>query len=317
MRIDRLLGIVVLLLNRERISARLLADKFEVSIRTIYRDIESINMAGIPIISHAGNNGGFGIMDNYKIDRQVLSLNEMISIVTALKGVSSTITENDYDNVSEKILSLVPDDKKQEMQERFEELIIDIVPWGYKEIAKTYIKEIQQAISNKKLIRFKYRNNRQEEVTRIVEPMTLVFKGYAWYLFGYCKKRSDYRIFKLVRMNELITTHESFKRRNSRYQEFMKLPVNTTNKVDLVLWYSKEVMPMVEEYYDESCINYNNDGSAVVKLSLPEDEWLYSILLSSGENVKVIKPEHIAKKIKERAKKILANYEHDITLSNS
>lgn len=315
MRIDRMLGIIVILLNRDRINARHLAERFEVSVRTIYRDIEAINMAGIPIVAHAGNNGGFGIMDNYRIDRQVLTLNDMTSIITALKGVSPTIDDSDYDNVTEKILSLIPGNKIDEMKEKFDELCIDIMPWGYKEKAKETLKELQQAISNRKVIHFAYRNNKRESINRTVEPMTLVYKGYAWYLFGYCKIRNDFRIFKLVRMNDLVTTAESFKRRKESYQDYMKYNQSEMKKVNLVLWYSKEIMPTVEEYFDVQCIQYNEDGSAIVKISLPEDEWLYNIILGNGENVRVLEPEHIAKTIQEKAEKILSAYKHDILVS--
>ncbi len=315
MRIDRMLGIIVLLLNRDRVNARHLAERFEVSVRTIYRDIEAINMAGIPIVAHVGNNGGFGIMDNYRIDRQVLTLSDMTSIVTALKGVSPTIDDNGYDNVTEKILSLIPTDKIDEMKERFDELCIDIMPWGYKEKTKELLKEIQQAISNRKVIRFDYRNNKREAINRMVEPMTLVYKGYAWYLFGYCKIRNNFRIFKLVRMNNLVTTSESFKRRKESYQDYLKYNQDEIKKVDLVLWYSKDIMPTVEEYFEECCIEYNQDGSAIVRVSLPEDEWLYNIILGNGDNVKVLEPKHIARAIKEKAEKILSLYKHDIMVS--
>ncbi|MBX3008405.1 MAG: YafY family transcriptional regulator [Melioribacteraceae bacterium] len=316
MRIDRMLGIVVVLLNRDRISAKSLSERFEVSVRTIYRDIEAINMAGIPIVAYAGNNGGFGIMENYRLDRQVLTLQDMTSILTALKGVSATLGDNDLETVTEKILSIVPNDKMEQLKQRFDELCIDIMPWGFKQRSKEYIKEIQQAISEKRLIKFDYCNSKNERCFRSLEPMTLVYKGYAWYLFGYCLYKNDYRIFKIVRMSNLLITNETFKRKEKSYQDFMKVNIDKSKFVNLVLRYSKELQAQVEEYFDDAQIEYENDGSMIVKIALPDDNWLHSIILGSGEHVEVLEPSHIRDAIKEKAEKILHHYKHDIVLSH-
>lgn len=317
MRIDRMLGIVVILLNRDRISAKSLAERFEVSVRTIYRDIEAINMAGIPIVAYAGNNGGFGIIENYRLDKQVLTLKEMTSIITALKGVSNTLKDDDLETVTEKILSLVPDDKMAQLKQSVEELCIDIMPWGYKEKSKEYLKGIQLAISERRLIEFDYCNTRNEKCSRIVEPMTLVYKGYAWYLFGFCQTRNDYRIFKLLRMNNLKLTDESFERKEKTYHEFMKFTLDKNKMINIVLRYSAELKSLVEEYFDESHIEYQSDGGIIVKIALPEDNWLHSIILGSGENVEVLEPAYLRNIIKQKAEKILQLYKHDTVLSHA
>ena len=108
MRLDRLLAITVLLLNRDRISARELARRFEVTVRTIYRDVEALCLAGIPVVSFQGNNGGFGLVENYRWDRQLLNMNDMVSMLTALKGVNETLGDDELDNAIEKVTSLVP-----------------------------------------------------------------------------------------------------------------------------------------------------------------------------------------------------------------
>jgi predicted DNA-binding transcriptional regulator YafY len=317
MRIDRMLGIVVILLNRDRISAKSLSERFEVSVRTIYRDIEAINMAGIPIVAYAGNNGGFGIIENYRLDRQVLTLKEMTSIITALKGVSSTLKDDDLETVTEKILSLVPDDKMAQLKQSVEELCIDIMPWGYKEKSKEYLRKIQLAVSEKRIIQFDYCNTKNEKCFRTVEPMTLVYKGYAWYLFGFCRNRNDYRIFKLLRMNNLLLTEEFFQRKEKSYQEFMKVTLDQSKLVNIVLRYSAELRSQVEEYFDEAQIEYQTDGSMIVRISSPEDNWLHSIILGSGEHVEVLEPGYLRNMIKEKAEKILHLYKHDTMVSHA
>lgn len=310
-----MLGIVVLLLNRDRVSAKYIADRYEVSVRTIYRDIESINMAGIPIVAYAGNNGGYGIMENYRLDRQVLTLQDMTSILTALKGVSPTLGSSDIDNVTEKILSLVPNDKMEVLKQHFEELCIDILPWGQKQISKDFLKDIQYSITQRKLISFEYRNNKGECTIRTVEPMTLIYKGFAWYLFGFCKSKSDFRIFKLTRIYKHMINDESFKRKEKSYSDFMNFTADKSKYIDLVLHYSPTLRAQVEEYFDETNIEYNDDGSMTVKISLPDDNWLHSLILGSGEHVKVIEPKTLAETIKKKAEKILNNYKYDILLS--
>ncbi len=312
MRIDRMLGIVVLLLNRDRVSAKFIADRFEISVRTVYRDIEAINMAGIPIVAYAGNNGGFGIMENYRLDRQVLTLQDMTSILTALKGVSPTLDDSDIDNVTEKILSLVPDDKMEQLKQKFEEFCIDIVPWGQKQKPKEYLKELQLAIAQKRLVSFDYRNTKGEYAKRIVEPMTLVYKGFAWYLFAFCKIKNDYRIFKLIRMNNLNAEDAFFKRKDQSYHDYMKLSNDKAELINIVLRYSPVLRTHVEEYFDETNIEYLADESMIVRIALPDDNWLHSIILGSGEHVEVLAPEYLRSIIKEKAEKICRKYKLEV-----
>ncbi len=303
-----MLAIVIMLLNRERVSARELSNKFEVSIRTIYRDIDAINLAGIPIVSFSGNNGGFGILDNYKLDRQLLSLNDMLSILTALKGINDTIEDRYLTNAIDKITSLVPKDKTDELNQHFENVIIDLLPWSYNEVQKKILKIIHDAIKENLVIQFDYKNLKSEKITRMVEPMSLVFKGYSWYLFGYCKSKNDFRIFKISRINNLLITEKSFKRKNYSYRSFSIEEKKLQNLINMKLKFSPEIRDIVEEYYGDDKINVDDDGYLIVELTMPVDRWIYSNILSYGEHVEVLSPEHLRETIKEKAKKILNNY---------
>ena len=315
MRIDRMLSIVVMLLNRNRISARELSEKFEVSIRTIYRDIDAINLAGIPIISYSGNNGGFGIIENYKIDHQLLTFNDMCAILSALKGINTTFEDKELDSAIEKIKSLVPKDKADSLDLYLQQVVIDILPWGYTKKQKERIKTIQNSIINNNILEFNYKNTKGEETKRKVEPITLVFKGYAWYLFGYCLLKNDYRVFRLSRMKKVLILKEIFDRKNISYQDFMKYDTAETKIVSLVLKFSPEVRVRVEDFFGEEQIEYQENGDMIVKISFPEDQWVYSFILGFGEYIEVLEPEHIRKIIQEKAKKIINNYKPDIMLS--
>jgi predicted DNA-binding transcriptional regulator YafY len=315
MRIDRMLTIVVMLLNRDRITARELADKFEVSVRTVYRDIEAINMAGIPVISFSGNDGGFGIMENYRIDRQLLTLSDMFTILSALKGVNTGLKAIELDSAIEKISSLVPKEKSDEMKLRFEQFVIDINPWGYSDKHKNFLKKIQSSITSNSLLKIKYSSTKGESLGRTIEPMTLILNGYTWYLFAFCKNRNDYRVFKLTRIKSLNIMQQNFIRRESSYKDYIKQDNESNSNVHLVLRFSPGIRTRVEEYFNEDQIDVQENGDMIVKVSYPENEWVYSTLLSYGEFVEVLEPPHIRKIIYEKAKIIMGHYKPDIMVS--
>jgi predicted DNA-binding transcriptional regulator YafY len=315
MRIDRLLSITVMLLNRDRIPARELAKKFEVSVRTIYRDIDAINLAGIPIISYPGNNGGFGIMENYRIDRQVLSMPDILAVLTALKGINAALDNRELDNAISKISSIVPREKTACIRNHGEQLIIDILPWGYGKKEKQKLQVINSAVSNFHFLTFEYMNTQGEKNTRTVEPMILIFKGYAWYLFAWCCLRRDYRLFKITRMKDPLPMERKFIRRAGSYEDYFHSDNHNFKMVTLVLKFKPEASTGVEELFDPDQITRLPEGELMVKVSFPDSEWGISFILGYGDLVEVIKPARIRKIIAEKAKNISALYKPDIGLS--
>lgn len=308
MRIDRMLAITVILLNRKRISARALADKFEVSVRTIYRDIDALNSAGIPVVSYPGNDGGFGIVDTFKLDRQLFTFRDMISVISALNGLNKTLEDSELDNVIEKIRNLVPREKSGELDLSLEQFIIDVLPWGARQKQRELIQIVHNAIVNKKLLEFTYRNSKGEETRRAVEPMTLLFKGYAWYLFGFCQLRNDYRFFRLSRISNPDSSQIDFQRRDKSYNEF-ETDQKNQKPVSLVFKFSPEVRFRVEDFFDPEDIEILENGGTIVRVQWPEDEWVYSMILSYGEHIQVLEPAHICEKILQKVKKIVTNFQ--------
>ncbi len=315
MRIDRLLSITVMLLNRDRIPARELAKKFEVSIRTIYRDIDAINLAGIPVISYPGNNGGFGIMENYRMDRQVLSLPDILAVLTALKGINAALENRELDNAINKISSIVPRGKTTGTGNFGEQLVIDILPWGTGKKEKEKLQVVNRAVSNCNFLDFEYMNTRGEKNHRTVEPMTLIFKGHAWYLFAWCCLRRDYRLFKVSRMRKPVPLEREFIRRSGGYEEFFSSGEQQVKTVHLVLKFFPGAAPRVEEYFEPEQITRLSGGELLVNVTFPDNQWITSFLLSFGEQVEVLEPVPLRKKIAEKAKKISVLYKHDTGLS--
>lgn len=313
MKLYRLLAIVTLLLNRGRISANEMAEYFEVSKRTIYRDIETINQAGIPIVSYQGTNGGFGIMDNYKIDKNLLTPNDMLSIVTALRGISKTIDDRMFNDALEKIKGLIPENIKEKLQKN-EEIIIDFTPWGGNKREREKANLIRNAITDNRVICFQYTNTQRQSLERSIEPMSIVLKGYSWYLYGYCRNRKDYRFFKLSRLTNLYITEEKFSKRELSYNEFIcrNSSSDPRKNVQLFLRFHPNVRVVVEDYFGVEMIEYDQDGFLNVEVNYPEDEWVYGFLLSFGPNLEVIEPPHIREIISNRAKKIAEIYQKKI-----
>ncbi|MBD3315784.1 MAG: WYL domain-containing protein [Chitinivibrionales bacterium] len=307
MKINRLLAVTVMLLNRRKATARELADHFGVSIRTIYRDIESINSAGIPIVSYQGYEGGFCIMDNYKLDRQLLTFRDMLSILSALKGVNATFNDRELQGAIEKIGALIPGDRQGDYQTHSEQFVMDMLPWGYGKRQQEAIQEVHGAITSSTLLSFTYRNGQNILTDRKVEPMTLVFKPPGWYLFSYCRFRKDYRVFKLSRMKKIRICEEQFIRRDKTYHEFFA-PDNSMRKAEeIILKFYPPISARADEWFGEEPV-YASDGTCTTTISIPVDEWVYSMILSYGEHVEVLSPPHVRCRVRQKAKFLLQKY---------
>ena len=308
MKIDRMLTIIVMLLNRNRISAKELAEKFEISVRTVYRDIDAINMAGIPIISYPGNNGGFGIMENYKLDHQLLTLNNMCSMLSALKGINSTLEDVELESSIEKLHNLIPQDKTHHVDLHMEQIIINMLPWRYTSKQKQRVKIIQNAITKSQLITITYRNYANETSSRQVEPMTLVFKGYTWYLFAYCNLKTDFRVFRISRIIDLQVEDELFKRREKSYHEIERASMKHVSLTSITLKFAPQVRTRVEDFFDRENIEILNTGELIVTVHFPEEEWFFSMIFSFGEHVEVLGPERVRRAVASKIKLMQEKY---------
>jgi predicted DNA-binding transcriptional regulator YafY len=315
MRIDRMLSIVITLLQQEKIPARELAEKFEVSVRTIYRDVEAINRAGIPITTYAGSSGGIGLINSFKLDRRLLSMDDFIYILSSLKGINETLDNSDIENAIDKISSLVPKDKSEYLESQLDHIVFDMVPWGYAKKQTDKVKVLHEAIINKYIITFKYIDQNGKESIRTLEPMTLVFKGSTWYLFGYCRKRNDYRMFRLSRIDELAVLNEKFISRKMTYKEFSKKESGKESLVKYKLKFHPEARQFVEDYFDEKIITVRKDKYVIVEALFPQGDWFLNGLLSYGDKVEIIEPKELRDSLIEVTKKIIRLYKADNTLS--
>ncbi|GLC89907.1 helix-turn-helix transcriptional regulator [Lysinibacillus piscis] len=304
MKIERLLMMVVLLLNRQKVTAQELADLLHVSVRTVYRDIETLSCAGVPVMSQQGVHGGISLMDGYRMDKQVLTKDELASLAIAVKSVLTTYEDAHAEAVLEKLASVADDTMKQVV----EQLVIDGSPWGQQAVFKEQMTLLKTAIQKKCCVCFSYSTTEGQLSERLIEPHTLVQKGKAWYLYGYCRAKEDFRLFKVLRMKNLQLSELTFERRELQLAD---LPWNQQwhqpqNVVELVLSFEQSILTLIEESFGAEHVDREQ---LLVRITLPENEWLYGFLLSFGHRVRILQPQHIKDIIMERAQQIANLYQ--------
>ncbi|MNH86233.1 HTH domain protein [compost metagenome] len=309
MKIDRLLAITVLLLNRGRVSAAELAERFEVSTKTIYRDMDTLSQAGIPVMAHQGTTGGFEIMEHYTIHRQFLTLNEITSVVAAIKGMGTAIEDKNIDNLLEKVQTLLSRSDLQ-ASDQGARMVFDFNPWGQGHGAKTKVSMLKMAAEKLQLIRFRYSNMNGTQTERIVEPCSLILKGHLWYLHAFCRLRNEFRMFRLTRMQDLELLEEFFVPRETpsldRYewnQEWSR-----HHEREVVLSFSPEVRYRVQDIFPPDLITQLPDGTIRMEGPYPVDDWFYGMILSFGEQVRIEQPIEVAQEICSRVQRILSLY---------
>ena len=294
---NRLFEIVYILMQKKKTTAKELADKFEVSTRTIYRDIEILSRANIPIYMAKGKDGGIGLLDDYVLNKMILSEEEQNQILFALQGMKKVAGQDEKDVLGK--LSRLFNKKVNDW------IKIEFSSWGKDNAQEKRFNMIKAAILNKNQIEFVYYNSNMEESKRIVEPLQIWFKDKSWYLIAYCKMKQDYRVFKIARMKEIKILEEHFDRELP--QEKKEEKYNFRN-ITLKLEISKEMTYRVYDEFEGSEITEKDDGSFIVNVEYPENEWVYGYILSFGEYVKVLSPERAKRIIKDKLEKTLKNY---------
>lgn len=294
---SRLFRIVYYLLENGKATAPELAQKFEVSIRTIYRDIDAISSAGIPIYAAQGKGGGISILSDYTLEKSFLSEQEREQILMALQGVMAT-TGKTSDELLTKLSVL--------FQMKYIKWIeVDFSDWVQGKPQQNTFDLIKNAIFQKKVISFCYFNSKGNNSKRNARPICLVFKSKDWYLYAFCLLRNDYRFFKLTRIRQVEMLSDTFT------QDFTPIKIekqiNIEKTITVKLKFDRRIAFRV---YDEFTDNITEDtqGNLYVQVNLPDNENLYSYLLSFAEYVEVLEPQCIRKQIKKRLQKMQEKY---------
>lgn len=298
MQINRLFEIIYILLNKKSITAKELADRFEVSVRTIYRDIDTLSSAGIPIYASQGKGGGISLLDDYVLDKSVLSEREQNEILYALQSLSITQAP-ETSRVLAKLSSLFNKNRTNWIE-------VDFSPWGSDEKRTCQFTLIKDAILSLRIIEFNYVSSSGEKSIRRVEPVKLIFKVNAWYLQAFCLTRKTYRTFKITRMSDVLMTPEFFLERD--FEGFKENNQVQKTQIDVCLNISAEGAYRIYDEFDEKDITKNKDSSYTVKASMPNGEWIYNYLFSYGSLLEVLEPRDIRLEMKNRIKLMMNKY---------
>lgn len=297
MRESRLFRIVYYLLQNGKATAPELAQKFEVSIRTIYRDIDSISSAGIPIYATQGKGGGISILNDYTLDKSLFSEQEQEQMLTALQGMVAATEENSNELLT-KLSGLFQINSTNWIE-------VDFSDWAHRTPQQDTFNIIKEAIFQKRVISFCYFSGKGNKEKRNVRPIRLVFKSKSWYLYSFCLLRNDYRFFKLTRIKELEMLSETFT------QDFtptkIEKQIQVENTVAVKLKFDRQAAFRVYDEFTDS-ITEDSQGNLYVQIDLPDNEVLYSYVMSFSDSVEVIEPQSIREQMKKRLQKMQEKY---------
>ena len=307
MKFEIMVGILFDLLSKKCVTAKYLSEKYEVSIRSIYRYINSLEMAGVPLYSVKGNNGGFKIIEQYKLSSTFMSVKEFEQVINALTAINEGVPNKILESALTKLKASIKNEYAG-FDIKSGNLIIDAGPWGDTVGYKSKLILIQKSIEEQVKIDFEYHDRNGEITNRIIEPHLILFKQGIWYVYAYCSLRKSFRFFKIGRINNLNLLNEKFTRKEINKSE---LPLD--------YWHQNILAETIEFEVDKSILSDIQEWIGVNNVSikkekylanakLPFDEGLISKLMSYGNKIKIISPAKLRERILEVANQILKNY---------
>lgn len=291
--------IIYLLLEKKQVTAKQLAEHFEVSVRTIYRDIDRLTISGVPIYTDRGKGGGIRLPENYTLNKSMLNEQEQQEILSSLQGIYA-VTMEQHNQTLKKLSAFFQKDMT-------DWIAVDFSDWSGTGTEQFYL--LKDAVLNRMIVIFTYFNSVGESARRSVEPLQLWFKHGAWYLKAICLDKGQQRIFKLTRMKELLVTDQSFAVRRITEEDITKTQLPESKRYQTFQFMiASEMSYRVYDEFEMENIRKLETGNFIVSLNCPEDEWLYGYILSYGEYLKVISPSHIKNVISEKIMKMTKLY---------
>lgn len=309
MKIDRLIGILSILMQQEKVTAPWLAEKFEVSRRTINRDIEDICKAGIPIVTTQGQNGGISIMQGYRMDKTLLTSSDMQAILAGLKSLDSVSGTKRYQQLMEKLAS-----GNSSVLASNNHIMIDLASW-YKSSIAPKISLIQASIESREKVEFTYYAPGGESRRRI-EPYLLIFKWASWYLWGFCCEKQDYRLFKLNRMTEVENTGEIYEPRQIQAPKLSAERI-FSSQIEVEAIFDPEMKWRLVEEYGIGSFTEQGDGRLKFTFGFSDKESLFGWLLSFGDRVELLKPLNLRLELYELMRRLLDKYGDNNTMKET
>ncbi len=305
MKYSILIEILFLLLAREKVSAKYIAERFDISLRTVYRYIDELSLS-VPLYNTRGRNGGYSISDTYKIPASFFTKEESQLLISTLTSVKDGLNSKNLESIIEKLLSIIK--KSDDLHIDFGNLVIDGGPWGNTEGYKDRITLIEKCIEERKKVFVRYQSRNGEISSRIIEPHTLVLKEGLWYCYAFCTMRNEFRLFKLGRIISAEEKTETFTRHPiENITQTLKQWYETLESKDIDLLISKKVKDDVEEWLGVDKV-YTTKNEIRASVKMPINNVLIGKILSFGSEVKVLAPIELQKLVLSRANEIIKNY---------
>lgn len=302
MKIDRQLGILSILLQKEVVTAPYLAEHFEVSRRTINRDIEDLCKAGIPVVTRQGINGGISIIEKYKMDRTLLTSSEMQDILAGLRSLDSVNGTNRYGQLMEKLSA-----GSSDFMVGNQSVLIDLSSW-YKASLVPKIELIRTAIDKTKELSFNYYSPKGESA-RCIEPYYLIFRWSSWYVWGWCKSREDFRLFKLNRMDKIQISEQMFVKRQVSVPDLSNERIFPGGISVKALFEPECKWRLIEEFGSESFKEQEN-GKLLFQADYTDKENLITWLMSFRDKVELLEPKDVRAEIRESIERMRRKYDN-------
>lgn len=309
MRLQRLLGLLAMLLKERRVRAEDLAERFEVSIRTIHRDIETLEMAGVPIVTYPGVNGGIEIMDTYKLDRNVFLNEDLTTLISGLKSISGALEPAVVNRTLAKLEALIPTNQASQVQLSGNKLYIDLQPWSVHPDFEPKFHSVRKGVEQDRLIRFAYTKREGQPSQRIVEPHQLLLKEQNWYLRAFCRTQQGFRTFKLQRMEAVEVLDEVFEPRPFPAQPDDFKEWTHPKMINVQIIAPQSLKSELLENCRPEYISDLPDGKLMVNLPFVESEIGYGVLLQLGELCEVIGPDYVRAELKRRIESLQKIYQ--------
>lgn len=309
MRLQRLLGILAILLKQRRVRAEYLAKQFEVSTRTIHRDLETLEQAGVPIVTFPGVNGGIEILDTYKLDKSVFLSEDFITILSGLHSISGTLEPAVVNRTLAKLKALIPQHQAEQVELSGSKLYIDLKPWSIHPEFSPVFETVKQAVEQDRLLAFSYTAREHSSSRRVVEPHQLILKEQTWYLRAYRRTREDFRTFRLQRIRDVESLDEIFVPRpfTQELNDFKTWTHPQLTKVEII------ADPAIRFALLENCrpeyITDLPDGRIHIELPFAESEIGYGTLMQMGHLCEIIAPDHIRQEFIRRLDRLRGVYQ--------
>ncbi|MBN2811420.1 MAG: YafY family transcriptional regulator [Spirochaetales bacterium] len=299
MKAERLLSILTILMSGKRISAAKLAKDLEVSARTVYRDVEALSLAGFPVYATTGRDGGFGLIEGFRMTGQIFATGEIQKIISALDGLSGICPASEVEALRRKFALLLEESNTRGVSCPENRIYIELTPSRRE---KKMTDALDESIGRRTALRMKYCDVEGKETIREIEPLALVFYWQSWFVYSWCRLRKAHRCFRIARICSLEAIES--KREGP--------PIDLSERPWMKEWEGDQIEKIafaadastrgrIAEYFEEDSISVMEDGRLLVKAVFPTGDWVASWIMGLPGTVSILYPEHLKEKIRSRA----------------